>query len=47
MNHLLIRTVTIEYATDGGKSINEIFREVFNKLINLYTKIQKFKKIQI
>ena len=41
MDHLLVRTVTIEYITNGGKKINDILKISFDKLISLYENIKK------
>ncbi len=40
MDHLLIRDVTIEYVTNGGKSINEILKEVITDFIKTFENIQ-------
>ena len=48
MDHLLIRNVTIEYITDGSKTINEILKLSFDKLIKLYNNLlNKFKSLEI
>ena len=36
MDHLLIRDVTIEYITNGGKSISEIIKDVIDDYIKLF-----------
>ena len=48
MDHLLIRNVTIEYITDGKKTINEILDVSFKKLIKLHTKLlDKFNSLKL
>ena len=48
MDHLLIRDVTIEYITNGGKLINEIIKDVINDYIKLFDLIHlKFKKLNL
>jgi len=40
LEHLLIRDVLIEYVTNGGKSINEILKDVLLDYIKLYENIE-------
>ena len=48
MDHLLIRDVTIEYITNGGKLINEIIKDVISDYIKLYDIIhKKFKELNL
>lgn len=48
MDHLLIRDVTIEYITNGGKSINEIIKDVISHYIKLFEVIHlKFKEFNL
>ena len=48
MDHLLIRDVSIEYITNGGKSINEIIKDVISDYIKLYEVIHlKFKEFNL
>ena len=48
MDHLLIRDVTIEYITNGGKSISEIIKDVIDDYIKLFDMIHsKFKKLDL
>ena len=48
LDHLLIRKVTIEYITNGGKHINQILNEVFNNLIKTFTELRiKFGKLKL
>merc|ERR1711998_62555 len=46
LENLLIKNINIEYVTNGGKSINNIFIEVINKYINIYDEFNKmFEKV--
>ena len=48
LDHLLIRDVTIEYVTNGGKSINEILGDVLTGYLKIYTEIDdKFSKLKL
>ena len=48
MDHLLIRDVTIEYITNGGKTINEIVKDVITDYLKLYDNIHsQFKKLKL
>jgi DNA-directed RNA polymerase subunit L len=48
MDHLLIRDVTIEYITNGGKLINEIIKDVIDDYIKLFDMIHlKFKNLNL
>lgn len=48
MDHLLIRDVTIEYITNGGKLINEIIKDVIDDYIKLFDMVHlKFKKLNL
>jgi len=48
MEHLLIRDVTIEYITNGGKTINEIVKDVITDYLNLYDNVHvQFKKLKL
>jgi DNA-directed RNA polymerase subunit L len=48
MDHLLIRDVTIEYITNGGKTINEIVKDVITDYLKLYDNVHsQFKKLKL
>ena len=48
LDHLLIRDVTIEYVTNGGKTINEILNDVLSGYIKQYSEIEdKFNKLKL
>ena len=48
MDHLLIRDVTIEYITNGGKTINEIVKDVITDYLKLFDNIHsQFKKLKL
>ena len=48
MDHLLIRDVTIEYITNGGKTINEIIKDVITDYLKLFDNIHiQFKKLKL
>jgi len=48
LDHLLIRDVTIEYVTNGGKTINEILNDVISGYIKQYSEIEdKFNKLKL
>jgi len=40
LDHLLIRDVTIEYVTNGGKTINEILEDVLLGYLKIYTEVE-------
>ena len=41
LDHLLIRDVTIEYVTNGSKTINEILNDVLSGYIKLYAEMEE------
>ena len=46
LENLLIKNINIEYVTNGGKSINNIFIDVINKYIDIYDELNKiFEKL--
>lgn len=48
MDHLLIRDVTIEYVTNGGKTINEIIKDVITDYLKIFDDIHsQFKKLKL
>lgn len=48
LEHLLIRDVTIEYVTNGGKTINEILKDVLEGYIKIFSEIDNnFKKLKL
>lgn len=48
LDHLLIRDVTIEYVTNGGKTINEILNDVLTGYLKIYSEIEdKFSKLKL